>query len=271
MSYRIITCDLDRTLLDSDGKVSERNIEAIRELSRMGVFVVPASGRTMSEMPKVLKDLPEIRYFIYSNGAAALDRYTGKKALACIEKPTAQEVFKILKSYEAHITFRYEGECFVDSRFQTDEHFKYYDICPEHVGVVKDFARHIDNFDDMILSLDNVEVFSAFFHDLDERVECGKKLEELGVDVVFTFTSNIEMFSKRAGKGNALKNLCAMTGIDPSDTIAVGDGNNDSSMVETAGLGLAVSNAVDELKTVADEVICSNNEHIIEYILKKYF
>lgn len=270
MSYKIIACDLDRTLLDSGGRVSERNIEAIKELYRKGAFVVPASGRTMSEMPKVLRDLEEIRYFIHSNGATALDRQTGKKALACITSPTAQELFNIFKSYDTHITFRYDGECFVDSRFQTEEHFKYYDICPEHIGVMKEFAIKLDNFDEMIASIDNVEGFSAFFHIPNERYECLKRFDEFGVDSALTFNSNLETFDEKAGKGNALKNLCVMTGIDLCDTIAVGDGNNDISMIEMAGLGLAVSNACKELIDASDETICSNDEHILEFVLNKY-
>jgi hydroxymethylpyrimidine pyrophosphatase-like HAD family hydrolase len=57
-----------------------------------------------------------------------------------------------------------------------------------------------------------------------------------------------------------------MTGIGIENTIAVGDSDNDMSMIKAAGLGLAVSNACDELKAIADKVICSNDEHNIKYI-----
>lgn len=267
MSYKIIACDLDRTLLDREGRVSERNIKAIKELYRMGAFVVPASGRTMSEMPELLKNLPEIRYFIHSNGAAALDTQTGESMLECIKKPVAQEAFKIFKSYDTHIVFRHGGECFADSRFQTEEDYKYYNVCREHAGVVKEFAVKLDDFDERIEELDNFEVFSVYFHNLDEMDKCAERLDTLGLGYAFTHFANIEAFSKNAGKGNALKNLCTMTGTDIKDVIAVGDSDNDISMIKAAGLGLAVSNAGESVKAACDKVICSNNEHIAEFIL----
>jgi hydroxymethylpyrimidine pyrophosphatase-like HAD family hydrolase len=61
-----------------------------------------------------------------------------------------------------------------------------------------------------------------------------------------------------------------MLGVSISDTIAMGDSRNDTSIVETAGLGLAVSNATEYLKSIADAVICSNDEHVAEYILASY-
>ena len=64
--------------------------------------------------------------------------------------------------------------------------------------------------------------------------------------------------------------LGKMLGIDLSEMISVGDSRNDLSMIEITGLALATSNALDVLKDAADEVICSNNEDIAEYIVKNY-
>ena len=75
---------------------------------------------------------------------------------------------------------------------------------------------------------------------------------------------------KNAGKGNALYALAEHLNIPYEQTIAVGDSTNDSQMVEMAGLGLAMDNAFDELKAIADETICNNEHHAIDYILKNY-
>ena len=73
-----------------------------------------------------------------------------------------------------------------------------------------------------------------------------------------------------AGKGNALLLLAELLGVDRNATIAVGDSTNDCTMVETAGLGLAMDNAVPKLKAVADAVVCNNRDHVVKYILEHY-
>ena len=82
---------------------------------------------------------------------------------------------------------------------------------------------------------------------------------------------NIEIMNIEAGKGNALYALCDLLGVDYEDTISMGDSDNDSSVTKAAGLGLAMANAVDSLKAIADEIICSNEEHGVEYVLNHYF
>ena len=64
--------------------------------------------------------------------------------------------------------------------------------------------------------------------------------------------------------------LADMLGVDRKDTIAVGDSTNDSEAIKDAGLGLAMENACDELKQIADEIVCNNKEHVARYILENY-
>ena len=89
-------------------------------------------------------------------------------------------------------------------------------------------------------------------------------LTELG------FEYNLEIMSTKAGKGNALSALADMLKIQRSKTISIGDSGNDITSIESAGLGLAVSNATDSLKAVADDIICSNEEHIVAYVLENF-
>ena len=65
--------------------------------------------------------------------------------------------------------------------------------------------------------------------------------------------------------------LADMLGVDRKATIGVGDSLNDVALIESAALGLVVSNACEELKLIADKVICSNEEHSLAYINKHYF
>ena len=112
----------------------------------------------------------------------------------------------------------------------------------------------------------------VLFFELDEAARHSKQIFEDGGRLC-TAHANIgylEVYSSDAGKGKALIALADMLGIDIADVIAVGDSKNDSSMIEEAGLGLAVANACDALKELADQTICDNSEHIAKYVLEKF-
>jgi len=270
--YQIIATDLDGTLLNSKAEISRENREAIQKLTDKGIFVVPSSGRTLSEIPKELRESREIRYIIHSNGAVVLDKLTGERILSCLSKALSQKVWDIVTSYDTHLTVRYDGRCFVDSRFQSDEDYEYYHVCIPHQTVVKNFAEHLENFEQQIRSVEDIEVFSVFFHNPEERIACRKVIEGTdGLSVVDVDPNNLEIISGKAGKGTALYALADKLGIDRTATIAVGDSDNDKSIVKAAGMGISVSNACDELKALADEIICSNEEHAMAYILEHYF
>ncbi len=271
-SYKIVASDLDGTLLNDKSKISNKNLFAVNELLKKEVYFVPSTGRTFSEMPEELKNNPAIRYIIYSNGAVVFDKQTGKSILNCIPNNVARDILDVLSSYETYITFRHNGECFADAAFKNEKAFDYYNVSEPHREVVRNYAICPDNFREISYSSDNVEVFSVFFHNYDDKLMCKKYLEKNdSLQVVEGFEYNIEIASKNAGKGNALRILADMLNVDLADTISIGDSGNDISIIEAAGLGLAVSNADDSLKSVADEIICSNEEHAVDYVLAHYF
>ena len=269
--YKIIASDLDGTLMSSDMSISEANLTAITELSRHGVFFVPASGRTMCEIPPILKDNSDIRYFIYSNGAAFYDKETDKRFVMSIPNEIVKYVFDVIHSYEVYITVRQNGESYVDSRHQNEADRKYYNVHIVHSKVMDEAATFMDNFTDFIYSLRDVESISIFFHDKNDIPKCKERLKAIGELLVADgWVDNLEIFFKEAGKGNCLHKLAEYAGVDIADTIGVGDSDNDATLIKAAGLGLAVSNAVDSIKEIADEIICSNNEGAIDHILKHY-
>ena len=95
--FKLITVDLDGTLLDDQCRVSENNLSAIKSLSKKGIFVVPCTGRTLAEIPESLKNNKDIRYIIHSTGSVILDTFTNQKVLNCISKDIAQKIFKLIK------------------------------------------------------------------------------------------------------------------------------------------------------------------------------
>ena len=264
--------DLDGTLLNNQSEISSENMAAIYGLIEKGSYFVPSSGRTFAEIPALIRNESAIRYIIHSNGAVVLDKQTGQRILTCIPNALGREILDMLTSTQAHITIRHNGNCIVDAAFQNEQAFDYYNVIEAHRDCVLNYAIQSDNFLEYACAADQVEVFSAFFHSYDEKIACKKQLEKSGkVRIVEASEYNIEIVNIDAGKGNALHSLADMIAVDRADTVSIGDSDNDSSITQAAGLGLAVSNACDSLKAVSDQIICSNEEHAIAYVLSHFF
>ena len=271
-SYKIVFSDLDGTLLDSEAKVSSENYTAIEELNKKGVLFIPSTGRSFSELPKEISQNPFIRYFICSNGASVFDRKTGRSYLTSMSNEVAQDVLKILNKYQVHLTIRFDGGCHVDAAYANTEAFDYYNVCEAHRVVVNDYSICHHDFEGFCKNVDQVEVISVFFRNYADLQASRKSIESLGgLRVASVSEYNLEIMNIAAGKGNSLRWLTAELGINYEDTISVGDSDNDSTIIEAAGLGLAVSNACPALKNIADGIICSNDEHVIQEIVRRYF
>lgn len=270
--YKLIATDLDGTLLNSESRLSEENRAALRALSKKGVHLSISTGRTYSEIPEDVRACKDFRYVIYANGAVVLDKASGEKMSACIPPKVAASMMDIFKDYEVHVTARNDGKCYYDGRFPIFESKEYFRIDPAHVRCVGEFGTPIENFDAFVRTLDEVEVFSIYFRDDGEQKECGERLAKLeNVYVTGTSETNFEIFNSGAGKDNALLRLAEYLAIPREQTMTLGDSGNDVAMTKAAGLGLATANAQQVLLSVADGVICSNDEHVMPYVLKKYF
>ena len=271
LEYRIVATDLDGTLLNTDSKVSPENWDAIRIMTEKGVHVVPSSGRTLYEIPEYIRENPYVRYVSYSDGASVYD--TLKKEIVVdltIPQPKANKLFDVLDEYETDISVRHRGKSYVDADRNTPEFHTYHRMQEGYQQFVYEFDIPIQQFDQICHSLDSVEMICAYFHSEEELIACRNRLEKMGdYTVASSWPGNLEIYDKRAGKGNALLELAKYLGIDPTQTIAVGDSPNDIDMVTKAGLGLAMGNARQELKAIADQTICTNDEHAMRYIQRE--
>lgn len=270
--YKLISSDLDSTLLSSDMTVSEENQKAIHALSEKGIYFVPNSGRTLSEFPTDVRENPDIRYLIYSDGAAIYDRVSDTVSGAYLDEDVYQRLLTLLGEYESYLSVRCNGISYVDAEAFTEECMIYHQVGKYYRDFLFDTNVPKKDFDTFCKKLRNVEMICVFFHDDRELSECTERIHSMGGTMtVSSMEHNIEVLSDRAGKGNALLRLAESLGIPKEETIAIGDSSNDADMLSKAGIGLAVKNAWKELKEVADLVLpCSNDEHIARYLLENY-
>ena len=253
---RLIALDLDGTLLDSEKRLSYENLAALMEAHEKGAEIVPATGRFYRGMPETIRTLPFVRYVITINGAEVWDSLNGE-AICRAEMPweRAVEIMEYLDGQPAIY------DCYMDGwGWMTGSHY----------GLAGEFAASQHSLE-MILKLrtpvpdlkehlretgHGVQKVQAFFRSTEQRDRVLEEMRSLFGDMAVTtsMSNNIEINSKKATKGNALRMLADKLGIAPDRTMAFGDDMNDLSMIKAAGTGVAMGNAAEGLKAEADYV-----------------
>ena len=267
--YRLISVDLDGTLLNSEKHVSAENREAIRAFTENGGYLVPNTGRSYLEMPKEIRDLPGVRFFICSDGSDIYDKETDTRISLGMDRTETAAVYRAIAEYDTFIMLHYGDNTYVDLDRTDDDTMTHYGM-DVFFHAQAHACPHVADFDNFCKTREDTGMICIFFADLEKRKACREKLTGMGYCVVSTASHNLEVFSQKAGKGNAITALADHLGMPKEALIAVGDGENDVTMFEAVGLALATANGRDFVKDAADAVICTNDEHIIPYIMEKY-
>ena len=262
MSYKLLAFDLDGTVLDSRKHLTDENLQALELAHRKGLYIVPATGRTWPGIPEELRELPFIRYAITVNGALIYDREQDKALhRAEISSERALEIMEYMDGVDALY------DCYQDNRGLMSRRF--YDILHEYTtdpAVLKHVKKLRNPVDDLQSLLrengKSVQKIQMHFRSQELRHEQLRTMPALFPDMAVTSSiyNNIEINCRAANKGDALSKLCALLGIDPSASIALGDGTNDISMLKAAGMGVAMANADPATKAAADMLTAGCDE-----------
>ncbi|WP_346664190.1 HAD family hydrolase [uncultured Merdimonas sp.] len=266
MKIRCIALDLDRTTLNSRGKLSRRNLRAIRAAIDRGVQVVVASGRPAQALPAEITEIPGIRYAVVSNGASVWDLQSKEKIQEYKLTPVAvEQLLDVTEKAAADwgIDVAYEmpidGIAYAQASYVADP--VRYGARPESVPYIRDTRRPVEDICTFI---------KAHIRELDcMNIVIGKRKEELwnkiqaevaDVYVTTSVKQLLEITHKDGGKASAMRSLLERLGIEAGQLLAFGDGDNDKELLEMAGLGIAVANAVPGCKASADRITLSNDE-----------
>ena len=270
--YKIVASDLDGTLLNKEQTVSEENFCAISEMNRLGVEFVPTTGRGMNEIDRSLINSPDIRYIITSNGAVLFDKNIGKPLLTrYVSKDSVRLILEALRPYNVFIAVHEGGTTYFDKNKYNPEFMNLCGIDAYYGHILSQHAEAVEDFESFLLSSDEMELICIFFEPDKGARTCKQIFEDSGKLCAANPHANyLEVYSSEAGKGKTLAAFVEKLGVDIADVIAVGDSNNDSTMIQEAGLGLAVANACDALKELADQTICDHSEHIAKYVLENF-
>ncbi len=276
MNLKAIILDIDGTLYTSKKNISPRTLEALLQAQDNGVKLILASGRPARGMVDVAKQLKMDEHdglLVSYNGAAVYDCQTNE--LLFNQAMTVEEVKAVL------------------------EHLKKFDVIPM---IAKDDTMYVNNVYNNKIShkgndINIIEYESrggkyllcekndlAAFADFElnkiliagdpdylaKNFEAIRKPFENELSSMFTAAFYYEFTANGIDKGNALHAVLTPMGINAEDCIAFGDGQNDLSIIKFAGHGVAMENAVEELKKVAQEITSSNDEDGIAKVIERY-
>lgn len=265
---KIISLDLDGTLLDSQKRLSEANRAALEEAAAKGVHIVPTTGRFFGMMPQAVRDLPFVRYAITINGAQVYDRETDT-AIVREEIPLdmALDIISLLDGYDViYDCYRSNWGWMTESLqakaedYATDAHY---------LKMVREFRKPVPDLKEYLKSTaaeGDVQKVMLFARNTPGSESVTKAITEAvserfpSIKTTSSTWNNLELNIATAHKGNSLKRFAEHLGYTLDNCMALGDGTNDLSMIEAAGLGVAMSNAHPLVLAAANHVTASNDE-----------
>ena len=271
MEIKMIGLDLDGTALNDKGEFSERTRQAFKRALDCGIHVVIATGRAEFSLPRNIAEVDGLEYVITSNGARVLklsDRSVVYKNFISPQK--VREVIDVLKSQNARAEMFANGKAYI-SRNEYDAIVSG-DILTRSRGYVMASRNPIDDIFTHMIDWDNhIENISVNYPNNDKKRECEKRLAEIeGITVTSSFPLNNEIGGASTSKADALEFLLQNFGLHKGNLMVCGDSRNDISMIEHAGLGVAMGNADDFVKDAADITTLSNEEDGVAYVIEKY-
>ena len=266
MAKKIFFFDLDGTLLNSKKVITTKTQEALREFTDAGNYFCINTGRAIDSAKAVYTGLNldfKGSFLCGSNGTEIYSvdegRYLYKTGVPLELVPKildlSEEFGVHCHTYnEGNIVSRHNGEC-----------MDYYRrVIKTPLIVTRDVLEYVKEPPSKMIAIE--------LHDHEKQERFRLALKDMVGDKLTLLYSNayyMEIFPSEAGKGSAVKRLADILGVDVKDTYAAGDEQNDISMLEAAGTGIAMLNGTDLVKESADLITTLDNDHdgLAEFIL----
>lgn len=287
---QMIVMDMDGTLLTSRNTISPKTEELLLRVQKQGVRLVLASGRSYCKLMEYAKQLQMDvygGYLLEVNGLILYDLATGKRHIRKqMGSREMEEIFTYFKQWDVEIMaqfddglFDYNPESVLKEKAQYRREHNLGEDYPWTGGAFTLLAdnrkgypdiHYIDSWEEIDRSINKVSV--AYHEDVMAKVSAQAK-EDLKERYWLGLTTPkwLELMPLGITKGSGLKALTELLQIPMQKVMAFGDGENDIEMLQAAGIGIAMGNAMEEVKAAADEVTGSNNEDGIAASLQKYF
>lgn len=256
---KIIGLDLDGTTLQHYTGISPRVRASIQRAIQNGVVVLPATGRQLGGIPQEFLSIPGVRYALTSNGAKIYDLAENEEVYSdCFTPAETIDLLDFLAGFEAVMSVYIDGRGYAAPNGQVEK--KLNDELVAYMHATRTQVPSLAAF--VQKAARPVEKIPLHFVKEEERQRAWRALDARGdVSITSSMPLNMEVNTKTANKGAGLLALGRLLGAQRSQIMAVGDGLNDVEMLRQVGWGVAMGNALPQVKAVADAVTesCQND------------
>jgi Cof subfamily protein (haloacid dehalogenase superfamily) len=270
--YKLLVSDIDGTITDGNGVISAVDLKAIQDLQQAGITLSLCTGRAARGCQKVLERLPSDSFHIFFDGALVCNANQTEVIYAKpIEKELLLEVCGLAQLYRLTLELFSKKEFFVAHESPlAKEHsellgFEY--TLAEFNALCANGAQETIIMGCLVMPVDDEKKFKSLFSEFGNanRLKFSWSMNPARPDIYL-----VNVIKDDVSKGNALIALCAHQGFNLDQIAAIGDGSNDVSLLETAGLAIAMQNAPPELKAVADHVTADIAHNGFAQAVRKY-
>ena len=287
--YKLVAIDLDGTMLDSFGQVTENTKKVIQKTIEKGTDVIIASGRPIDSIKTIAKEIGSNKYFIAGNGALIYDIQNDEVLYEnYMNKQKVLEIIKICE--ENSISYNVYTEKTIlatalkyNVLYYYKENLKKQEDKRTHINIVENMYEYIQKMpEEKFLKITICDDSKAIFQSIIRKLEKISDIEILDVShmsrkVIEQGTESIpieyyytEISSKDVDKWNAIEFLISKLNIKKEEVITIGDNINDKKMIEQAGLGIIMGQSMPQLKEIADYATTSNTEEGVAKALSKF-
>ena len=271
MKRRLLFLDLDGTLLNDEKQITPGNRQALEKALQDGHGVIITTGRPLRSAMEQARNLGLDQpgcFFIAYNGALIYD--WAKNAQVYKRSLPVQTVIRLFRQAEkmgVHIQTYDTWDVLVEPRCDDTEVRRYCQLIRMDFKVMENVETALQEEPVKCLAInfdrkDGLLAFQAWIREnMAEEVDC-----------FFSCDQYMEIVPKGMSKGDAVKRLCRMLQVDIADAVAAGDAANDLTMIRTAGIGVAMANATEEVKAAAQYITKRDNNHDgIAEVVEQFF
>lgn len=287
--YRLVAIDLDGTMLNQYGIITEETKETIKKVQEKNVEVIIASGRAINSVKNFSKEINSQNYFISGNGAITYDIQNDKILYENIlSKQKVLQIIKVCEENSIYYNVYTENGIIAKSlNYNTLYYYKDNLSKPEenqtHINIVENVYEYIEQREEKILKImicdEHQSVFNSIIRKLKEisQIEVlevshmSRKIIKQGTEEIKLEYFYTEVSAQNVDKWNAIENLIKILGISKEEVVAIGDNANDLKMIQNAGLGIAMGESAPYIKQSADKVALGNDENGVAQALEEIF
>ncbi len=286
--YKLIAIDLDGTLLNSYGIVSERNKLALMKAREQGAEIVIASGRSTNSVKNIANDLVICNYIICGNGSLIYDLQKDEIIYdKFIDKKKVLQIIEICEQNSIYYNIYTENMVIAKTLnnnvlFYHQENASKPDNKKTKINLVQNIYEYVEKLENQnILKITVSDNDSIIFNGIIRKLREIKDIDVLDVahmsrKVIKNGTEEVsleyfytEITSKNVDKWFAIEYLINKLDIKKDEVMTIGDNVNDKIMIENAGCGVSMGNSAPYIKEIADMVVADNNQDGVAEAIEK--